>query len=212
MMSNWTHDRNMLNKDFELYSEYEAAKSRTASARWQFCNYDDPSGVGAFRDCGAAHAVPNQWNSFSGRGGQASVRFSIDASGAHPPPPPPPPPAPAPIGLSVLGSADGHERTEIGLDLERRLVLVNATEQGGGVTSAPLLAHNSSADVGEALVHAIVDHSILEVIVNNRTAFTIKLSPSASDCDEVQLLGLGQPRPGVEATLDVWRLESANNL
>ena len=43
----------------------------------QTCNYND-AGVGFARDCGPTVLVSNQWNSFSGRGGQLNVAFQVD--------------------------------------------------------------------------------------------------------------------------------------
>ena len=80
---NWfdTHDclSNVLNRDFELYSNEHDASAGTN--KWKFCNYDD-AGVGFPRDCGKTRGVGGQWNSFPGRGGnsrggQGNVRFSI---------------------------------------------------------------------------------------------------------------------------------------
>ena len=72
--SNWTIlTGNFFNVDFELYSTLDDALA--GRNRWKYCNGDDYSGVGAFRDCGPhGEMLPgNQWNSFNGRGGQADV-------------------------------------------------------------------------------------------------------------------------------------------
>ena len=61
-----------------------------------------------------------------------------------------------------------------------------------------------------ATIHAILDHEILETIVNNRTAMvTYHKLPSAIASD-VKLFGLDQL--GLEGTLQTWLLKSANNL
>ena len=70
LKSNWTIlEGNFFNVDFELYSSLDDALS--GKNRWSYCNGDDYSGVGAFRDCGPhGEMLPGeQWNSFSGRGG-----------------------------------------------------------------------------------------------------------------------------------------------
>ena len=98
LKSNWTlMPGNAFNVDFELYSSLADAQAGVAGKRWKYCNGDDASGVGAFRDCGPAGAMTDQWNSFSGRGGQSDVLFAV-ATGAKPGPPPPvpAPPTPAP--------------------------------------------------------------------------------------------------------------------
>lgn len=65
-MNNWTSVNNTLNKDFELYSTVSDAVARTPSARWQACNYDDPSGtIGFPRDCGPQVTDICQWNSYT---------------------------------------------------------------------------------------------------------------------------------------------------
>ena len=80
LKSNWTlAPGNAFNVDFELYSALDDALSGDSSKRWAYCNGDDPSGVGAFRDCSPSTEVrnANQWNSFSGRGGQADILFAV---------------------------------------------------------------------------------------------------------------------------------------
>lgn len=103
LKSNWTnYSGNVFNKDFALYSTLDDALS--AKDPWTSCNFDDPSGVGAFRDCGPHGPQQNQWNSWSGRGGQADVRFAV-ATSAKPSPPPPPPPTPPPAPKPYPGNA-----------------------------------------------------------------------------------------------------------
>ena len=104
LKSNWTlHPGNEFNKDFELYNDFDAALAGDQSKRWQYCNGDDPAGVGAFRDCGPTRAVTNQWNSWRGAygGGQKDVLFAV-ATGASPGPPPPTPAPPTFPGAALL--------------------------------------------------------------------------------------------------------------
>ena len=96
--NNWTiksSNRNAFNVDFELYSALDDALAGNTEKRWTFCNGDDVSGVGFPRDCGRTVQAVDQWNSFSGRGGQPDVLFAIAAS-KTPGPPAPQPPAPTP--------------------------------------------------------------------------------------------------------------------
>ena len=73
--SNWTDaPGNAFNVDFELYSSLGDALAGDAAKRWTSCDFDDPSGVGFARDCGPRGSMPNQWNSWSGRGGRALCR------------------------------------------------------------------------------------------------------------------------------------------
>jgi hypothetical protein len=69
----WSSGNNVLGEHFQLYSTYEDAKAGTNP--WKFCNYDDHSGVGAFRDCGPNGAAPwYQWNAIGGSGGPGTQR------------------------------------------------------------------------------------------------------------------------------------------
>lgn len=63
-------------------------------------------------------------------------------------------------------------------------------------------------DTTTVTVHAIVDHEIVETIVNNRTAMATyhKNIPSA-DCTAVALFGTD----GIQATIKTWALKAANN-
>ena len=96
--SNWTiksSNSNAFNVDFELYSTLGDALAGNTAKRWTFCNGDDLSGVGFPRDCGSTTQAMDQWNSFSGRGGQPDVLFAI-ATSKTPGPPEPQPAAPTP--------------------------------------------------------------------------------------------------------------------
>jgi len=204
----------MLHVDFDLYSDYAAAVEGRTQEAWQSCNFNDASGVGAFRDCGPAGPVTDQWNSFSGRGGSTMVAFYVDATGSHPvppAPPPTPPPALLPFGVEVLRGADG-EGTRIGVDPVRGLVTVNGTTQGNAdVRAGPLMPSNATV----VSMHIIVDHSIIEVIVNNRTALTVYVTPSSSESTGVAIYGTeaeGVNVGKVTGNLTVWELSSANNL
>ena len=57
-------------------------------------------------------------------------------------------------------------------------------------------------------IHAILDHQILETIVNNRTAM-VTYQPHFAETDTaVSLFGTGG---GVEAHIQTWALDAANN-
>ena len=60
-------------------------------------------------------------------------------------------------------------------------------------------------------MHIIVDHEILETIVNNRTAMVTyhKAIPSAAST-AVTIIGAG-PGSGVTGTIKSWSLDAANN-
>ena len=236
LASNWTDYQNVLNTDFEMYSTLKDAQTRTQSARWMTCNYNDKSGVGAFRDCGPKEPVSNNWNSFSGRGGPDDIRFAV-ATSASPQPEPPAVPSGAPgnFGVSLLGdninivgpdgeinnkesagagaaasapvsaaSSSSSSGTLLTINSGSMTVSVNATAQGGPFISAPILPANATT----VYVHAIIDHSIIEVIFNNQTAFTFKTAPASNTSDLISIYGKGFN----SASLDTWQLTSANNL
>ena len=101
--------------------------------------------------------------------------------------------------VTVLG--DGVNGTVITLRPDLGLVTVDATSQGNtAVRAGPLPAANPN---GQWSIHAIVDHSIIEVIVNNATAFVVYAAPESTCPGQVLLSGIGQ--------LDIWTLAAANN-
>jgi hypothetical protein len=60
-MNNWySSPDNVLGTDFELYSSYEDALSRTGN--WTYCNYNQEQ-IGFPRECGPTGRVSNNWNS-----------------------------------------------------------------------------------------------------------------------------------------------------
>eukprot|EP00966_Prymnesium_polylepis_P178586 4135977-Prymnesium_polylepis.1 len=76
-------------------------------------------------------------------------------------------------GLQVL--ADGATGLEVTLDVELGLVLLNGTSlKNSDVRAGPLPAPKANA----WSVHAIVDHSIVELIVNDDIAFVIYVAPT----------------------------------
>eukprot|EP01084_Bolivina_argentea_P041429 76454_1 len=73
MRSDWFSENNILNTNFILANDLDAAIAGTN--QFATCNYDDP-GIGSFRDCGRNGLIGGQWTSSVGRGGHAA-RFSI---------------------------------------------------------------------------------------------------------------------------------------
>eukprot|EP00658_Telonema_sp_P-2_P025722 TRINITY_DN20361_c0_g1_i1.p1 TRINITY_DN20361_c0_g1~~TRINITY_DN20361_c0_g1_i1.p1 ORF type:complete len:447 (-),score=91.10 TRINITY_DN20361_c0_g1_i1:287-1627(-) len=105
--------------------------------------------------------------------------------------------------VTVLGDGTSQTKVEISLLPSKGLVTVNATSLGNTAVRAgplPQLQDN----VSEWSVHAMIDHSIIEIIVSNMTALVVYAAPDAS-CPG--LVALGQPK----GTLDVWTLNPANN-
>ena len=81
------------------------------------------------------------------------------------------------------------------------MVLNGTTLKNNAVRAGPI----PTAQSGGWTVHAIVDHSIVEVIVNGDTAFVIYVAPSSKDT-------AGNARVFGEAgsALQVWKLKDAN--
>jgi len=71
----WSRDHNVLNEDFEMYSNLVDARAK--QGRWTFCNYDDPD-VGYPRDCGKNGAVGGEWFSMPGGRYTMPTRGSLD--------------------------------------------------------------------------------------------------------------------------------------
>ena len=94
-------------------------------------------------------------------------------------------------------------------------MVVDASKQGGARDTAPFemlpAASQSDGAETEVNIHAIVDHSIIEVIVNNRTAFTFYTKPTAASAQFAGLYGMSAGN-NVTGTLDMWKLKDANNI
>lgn len=114
------------------------------------------------------------------------------------------------FGLSVLGEGGARgASTRILLSPSTGLVSVDASLQGNPQVRAGPLPAALPSDLGcEWVVHAILDHAILELIVNNITALVVYVAPSAN-ASQVELIGAGS-RQRVLGKLDVWRLSSAH--
>ena len=119
------------------------------------------------------------------------------------------------FGLSVLRSSDAEETTVL-VDPARGLVCINGTLQGN---PEPRCAPYRSGQVAtETAFHLIVDHSILELIVNNVSAITASVAPRSAHAGGVALYGIqseseraGEVAGVVAKTVDIWTLADANN-
>ena len=78
--SNFLSDGNLLNTDFELYTSYSDAISRTN--RWTSCGYATMSGIGFPGTCGPSAASSGQWNSHdnTASGGTSNYAYYVKAS------------------------------------------------------------------------------------------------------------------------------------
>jgi len=110
------------------------------------------------------------------------------------------------FGIAVLGCPNSFERTTIGVNPQAKLFTVDATRQANSfVQAGPLVPE----DTDSIHIHAYIDHSIMEVILNNRTAITSGAKPRAASCGQVWLYGVDGVR--IVAEMNVWQLATANN-
>eukprot|EP00930_Biecheleria_cincta_P099284 TRINITY_DN90919_c0_g1_i1.p1 TRINITY_DN90919_c0_g1~~TRINITY_DN90919_c0_g1_i1.p1 ORF type:complete len:560 (-),score=74.14 TRINITY_DN90919_c0_g1_i1:215-1810(-) len=110
------------------------------------------------------------------------------------------------FGLSVLGGGSLGGSTQIALSPSTGLVLVNGTSQGNPQVRAGPLPPASPEGWN---IHAVIDHCILEVIVNNVTALVVYVAPSP-DSGHVELFS-GDAQSSSVDKLDVWTLKSAKH-
>ena len=113
---------------------------------------------------------------------------------------------PPPFGIKVLASADGSEGTTFMFDLKNGLLLGDATTQGNAkVRAGPIVTPETRKT---HTLHAIVDHSLIEVIADNRTALTLIAKASDAANIAVELVGTGSGAADVKGTLEVYGLAS----
>jgi len=104
----------------------------------------------------------------------------------------------APFGVSILNGT-----TKISIDCTKDHP--DAPCMVASPASGPILPIGAST----VTVHAIVDHEIVETIVNNRTAMVTYHKNIPSDSSTaVELFGT----EGIHATIQTWNLNAANNL
>lgn len=99
------------------------------------------------------------------------------------------------FGVGALASLDGSDALVIGIDLGLGVVTL-------GDAAGPLMG-----DLTRIHVHAILDHSIGTVIVNNRTAITTMRNPASADSDRAALFGVDGV--GVSCVWKAWPLRNA---
>jgi hypothetical protein len=113
----------------------------------------------------------------------------------------------APFGVRMLVSDNGAFSADAGINYTQKHVFLLGS--AGPLYPMPSTAGAHTAGGGNVTIsmHAIVDHSILTVIFNNKTAFTLFYSPRG---ESYELFGVGQGTQ-VQGALAVWDLFSANN-
>jgi len=118
----------------------------------------------------------------------------------------------ASCGLMVLGDGEVLDETSsvtISIDAARSLILVNATTLGNPDVRAGPLPAATDGPVAYTF-HVVVDHSIVEIIVNNDTAFVVYAAPrSAGTQGSVRVFGDDRYDYG-SLMMEVWRLNNAN--
>ena len=133
-----------------------------------------------------------------GTSGTTSTRSGAGESGQT---------AAAPCGFEVLASKGVRgvgESLSVTLDFATGLVLLNGTTmKNDAVRAGPIPA--ASASTKGWTVHAIVDHSIVEVIVNGDTAFVVYVAPSSKDT-----AGNARVFGQAGSAMKVWKLKDAN--
>lgn len=129
----------------------------------------------------------------------ATIKFSSTAVGR--------------FGLRVLsGTSPVLEYTEIGLDLAHGRAYVDRTLSSGGEQDVDVRAGPwKPRPDGLVDVHAYVDHSIVTVIVDNRTTLSVLVHPQSNASTGVALFAVGGG--AVEAqTIDIWQLRDSQPL
>ena len=97
------------------------------------------------------------------------------------------------------------EGLRISFDLNLGLILVNGTTiKNDAVRAAPIskLTMNNN---NLFQLHIIVDHSIVEIIVNDDIAFVIYVAPSS-----INTLGNVRTFGSDDIKVDIWKLKDAN--
>ncbi len=112
------------------------------------------------------------------------------------------------VGLYVRQSPDGQERTEIRVDLENQLLIVDTSRSSLSPEAAPNRYELPLplADTDVLTLRIFVDHSILEVYANEDAVITARMYPTRADSLGVALFST-QTVPKVE--IRAWKMTSA---
>ena len=114
----------------------------------------------------------------------------------------------AQFGVRALLSEDGADAQVLAVNLGR--VTVSAAGHAGPLLPPPppsAAAPPASRAPYTVHLHAIIDHSIVSLIVNNRTAITAIVAPRDADSDRLELFGVD----GVTITVANWQAWSLRN-
>jgi len=109
--------------------------------------------------------------------------------------------AQAEFGVRALLSEDGLDAQTLAVNLGRGLV-------GAAAHAGPLLPPPTPGAAFTVTMHAIIDHSIVTVIVNNRTAITAIVAPRDADSSRLELYGVDGVTIAA-TTFQAWALRNA---
>ncbi|KAA3658448.1 MAG: DUF4960 domain-containing protein [Calditrichaeota bacterium] len=111
-------------------------------------------------------------------------------------------------GIKFLRSSGGGEETRLYYDAttkELALDLTNSSANRGvdlGLYRAPIDLQSN----GKMKLHIFIDHSIIDVFINNSVTFSKRVYPTLSDSRGVDLFSTGGTATAV--SIDVWKIES----
>lgn len=112
-------------------------------------------------------------------------------------------------GLVIAGSADGAEQTSISYDAEKSEIVLDKRRATTGKDSLGPEVLCGSYDVRAFGVprkfHVFVDHSVVDVFINDAAAFSFRIYPQQPDSSHVSVQAQGDAR----ATVEAWRLDRA---
>ncbi|WP_161989135.1 LamG-like jellyroll fold domain-containing protein [Sphingomonas glacialis] len=115
----------------------------------------------------------------------------------------------SPIGLILATSPDGAESTQVIYDpATRKLTLDKRKSSLSGTSEGPMLltgAYDEVAFGRPRSFHVFVDHSVVDVFINDAAAFSFRLYPSRADSTKFGVIG-SQNGP---VRYQGWRLRAA---
>ncbi len=110
------------------------------------------------------------------------------------------------VGFSLACSEDDTERIDIIYEASRsRLTVHKVFPRTNGALTTHSLEVPHALDIGENLrLRILLDHSVVEIIANERTSLTRRIYPESSISNQVKLFG---SNARVE-TLNIWQMAS----
>lgn len=112
-------------------------------------------------------------------------------------------------GIDLRASPTGVERTRVAYDAEAEELIVNlrSSTLSSTISNAELKRIPYQHPSDEPLtIHAFVDHSVLEVFIDEREVFSTRIYPTRSDSKGVDVFA--EDQSVMLQSVDVWRLDS----